>query len=119
VWVFGREQMLRWVFREVVANSLKYGGQDVHIQVSLEVSDKVVTVIEDDGPGIGSSELSDLFTVRGRDSSRERGGGGMALVGARAFLETMRGTIEAEPVSPRGLRTTITLPVHRGHADDR
>lgn len=119
VWVYGREQMLRWVFREVIANSLKYGGDDVRVSLSLNVDDQrgcAIAVLEDDGRGIVDEDrFDDLFTVRGRDRYREKGGGGLALVGARAFLETMRGSIEAAPAEPSGLRTTITLPVYRDH----
>lgn len=119
VWVYGREQMLRWVFREIIANSLKHGGEDVRISLLLEVDDQkgsVVAVLQDDGRGIiDKARFDDLFTVRGRDERREGAGGGLALVGARAFLETMRGSIEAAPAEPTGLRTMIKLPVYRGN----
>jgi putative methionine-R-sulfoxide reductase with GAF domain len=115
--VYGREQMLRWVFREIVSNSLRYGGDHVRVTASMIVDAQkglVVAVLEDDGPGIPAEELGDLFTVRGRDRSQQREGGGLAMVGARAFLDTMRGAIAAEVVSPHGLRITITLPIYRG-----
>lgn len=121
--VWGREQMLRWVFREVIDNSERYGGPAVHIRVGLEAAarGRVVVSVEDDGPGIPEADLQDLFAIRNPDKPR-RMGSGLAMVAAHAFLETMRGSIEATNVTPHGLRVAITLPLRRrsraGHAGD-
>lgn len=95
----------------IVENSLKY-GKNVKIDF-LVTNDKLITIIEDDGPGIPNSEKENVFKPFYRiDKSRnsETGGVGLGLAIARNIIAEMGGTIVLKDgINLKGLRVEIAL----------
>lgn len=67
--------------------------------------------VEDDGAGVTPADLPRLFDRFYRtDKSRRAGGSGLGLSIVRQVAELHGGSAQAEPVRPKGLRITVTLP---------
>ncbi|HEY7381022.1 MAG TPA: GAF domain-containing sensor histidine kinase [Gaiella sp.] len=102
----------------LVRNALRAVGHGEGSRVVVivrEAGDAASLVVEDDGPGITTSELARVFDrfYRGR-SGRDAGtGSGLGLTIARRIAQGAGGTIVAEPVAPRGVRFVVSLPLAR------
>lgn len=67
------DRMFEQVIFEMVANSLAYGGENVAIRFSFEITDEgLIIVMEDNGPGIESHEKEHIFS---RNYQNRRGYG--------------------------------------------
>jgi two-component system OmpR family sensor kinase len=68
--------------------------------------------VSDDGPGVPPDQLPHIFERFYRAGTRSGGSGsGLGLAIAAEVASAHGGTAQAAPVSPRGLRVTLTLPV--------
>jgi two-component system, OmpR family, sensor kinase len=119
IMVIGDESQLHHVLGNLLANARVHTppGTKVEVRLATENGDAVITV-SDDGPGIPSDRLPQIFDrfVRG-DVSRFRAAGtgstGLGLAIAAAVVEAHHGTIE--PYSVPGRTTfTVRLPLN-GH----
>ena len=75
--------------------------------------------MEDNGSGIPSAELTQVFQRFHRgDTSRARdtGGYGLGLSISKALVEAYGGTIAAESAKGRGTRMVVTLPLTNSHS---
>lgn len=102
-----RPDSLRRAFRNVIENSVRYGGR---ARVSLKTRDDGLDVIvEDDGPGIAVEDRERVFDpfVRLEDSrNRGTGGAGLGLSIARSILRNHGGDVELLD----GSRVRLHLP---------
>ncbi len=98
-----------------LANALRYAptGSSVRLSVQLEERE-VVTGVTDDGPGLSSDQLAQVFERFYRpDPSRSRalGGAGIGLAIARALAEAMGGRAWATSDGPgHGSTFWLALP---------
>ena len=77
--------------------------------------DGVVIEVSDDGPGVPPDQLPHIFERFYRAGTRSGGSGsGLGLAIAAEVASAHGGTAQAAPVSPHGLRVTLTLPVRSG-----
>lgn len=91
----------------IVENSVVHGveksTQPCEVKVVVKrVGDELKIEISDDGPGVGSSDL-------------RRPEGGVGLTNTRERLTELYGAagqVQTEELSPRGHKTTVTLPYH-------
>ncbi len=101
------------VLRNLVSNAVKYGGPRILVRLALE-GPLVAIGVEDDGPGIGETDIAGLFAPGERGAhAGEPGGEGLGLAIARRIAERLGGALVAEPRRPHGVRFTLTLP-HEG-----
>ncbi|MGH6983178.1 MAG: ATP-binding protein [Stellaceae bacterium] len=95
----------------LIANARRYGA---HVWVTAVESNMLVEVlVDDDGPGIPSSDREAVFRPFFRlDSSRnpETGGTGLGLAIARDVVRVHGGEIALEDSPHGGLRTRVRLP---------
>jgi signal transduction histidine kinase len=86
-------------------------GGRVTVFVRLD-KDAVLLGVEDDGPGIPADELPRVFErfYRGRSAREAHAGSGLGLTIARRIVESLGGTIAAEPLEPAGVRLVARLP---------
>lgn len=107
----GRPLALKRAFSNLITNGTKYGGA-AHLSLT-RTSDSVVIDVRDDGPGIPEAQTEQAFApfVRLETSrSRETGGSGLGLAGARDIVRSHGGEIRF--VRPRdGFVVRVSFPV--------
>ena len=128
--VIGDVARLTQVFGNIINNAIKYTGRDGKITISAdEENGHAVVRVRDNGPGIPSHMLEEIFEMfRQVDGTLERshGGMGIGLTLAKRLVLQHGGTIEAKSAGTnQGSEFIITLPLSsverrkedRGHGD--
>ncbi|MBA2680924.1 MAG: hypothetical protein H0U76_21325, partial [Ktedonobacteraceae bacterium] len=98
------------VLRNLIANALLYGGNQVCIAAE-ERNEWMIISVTDNGPGIAHDELPHVFErfYRARQS-RHSSGTGLGLTISKAFIEAHEGKIWAES-SAQGTKISFSLPL--------
>jgi signal transduction histidine kinase len=109
--IHGDEHQLERVFQNLIANALKFGGDEpprVHVDAQREQGAWQISV-SDEGVGIPEEDRDRIFELfsRGGEST---GGRGIGLATCRRIIETHGGRIWVEPNHPRGSTFSFTLP---------
>jgi signal transduction histidine kinase len=107
-------QRVREVLTNLLSNALRYSARGGEVLVRLKEagfgSERNVTIsIEDNGPGIKSTELPHVFERFYKSS--DSGGMGLGLSIAKYLVEAHDGKIWAESEIGRGTTISFTLPV--------
>jgi signal transduction histidine kinase len=102
----------RRLVQNLIDNALAHAAGMSHLTVSTrDTLSGVELTVEDDGAGVPPADLPRLFDRFYRtDKSRRAGGSGLGLSIVRQVAELHGGSASAEPVRPKGLRITVTLP---------
>jgi len=104
--------MLEGVLIHLVENSVKYGAQQIAIDLEEEVN-RVIIQVSDDGIGINEADrpfIYDKFFRSGDENKREKPGTGLGLFIAKQFIELHQGELTHKEQFPKGSIFTITLP---------
>ena len=111
--VTGDDELLRRAVGNLCANVLVHTPRDTVGTVTATASDGQVRIeVSDDGPGVAADKLPRIFERFYRaGTGASRPGSGLGLAIAAEVAAAYGGTAEAAPVSPHGLRVTLTLPV--------
>lgn len=113
--VSGDAARLRQVLTNLVGNAITHGPEGSRITITVSPEDgRVITTVEDDGPGIPPEARELVFErfarLPGGLGSREPGSG-LGLYIVRAIVEAHGGTVRiAEGTSGRGTRVLVDLP---------
>ncbi|WP_141674118.1 envelope stress sensor histidine kinase CpxA [Gilliamella sp. wkB112] len=99
----------------VIRNAFRYSHKEIVINFSINQHRLSIT-IDDDGPGVKSEELEQIFrpfyrTSEARD--RESGGTGLGLAIVSNSITRDNGIVRAEKSHLGGLRIVIVLPLHK------
>jgi signal transduction histidine kinase len=107
---------LRRVLQNLVANSLKYRGDDPPvIRLSATRTPGWVSVcIADDGIGVPETDLRRVFGMFERVEGQPYPGTGLGLAVCRRLVERAGGQIWMERNRGRGVSVTFTLPAVGG-----
>jgi two-component system, OmpR family, sensor kinase len=111
----GDEELLRRAVDNLLRNVLVHTpGDTVGTITACADDDRITIEVGDDGPGVAPDKLPHIFErfYRAGTPSR-RTGSGLGLAIAAEIASAHGGTAHAEPVTPHGLRITLTLPVCR------
>lgn len=115
-----RPTALRRAASNLIGNAVKYGGT---VRVRLVSESGGITIdVDDDGPGIPTSEMDRVFEPFYRlDASRNRGTGGvgLGLTIARQAVEEQGGRLVLGNREDSGLCASIYLPYAGGHTPAR
>jgi signal transduction histidine kinase len=107
--VRGEPTHLATVLRNLLRNARQAGAENVRVQVKLEPTARAVLIsIVDDGPGIASERLPQLFlpfVTEGKPT-----GTGLGLYLCRRYVELMHGDIRVQSAPGEGARFSIRLP---------
>lgn len=105
-----RPLKLKRLLRNVVQNGVRHAGSArMHV---LREHENVTIRIEDDGPGIPSDRLTEVFEPFTRvetSRSRSTGGAGLGLAIAKQLAQRLDGTIEIRNREEGGLEVKIRL----------
>ena len=115
VCILGNQSLLYALLRNLMENSLRYGGQGITIHIECSIYDGMANFFYyDTGKGVSDEHLGKIFErfyrIPEEDSFRSEGSGlGLSIVkNAVAFH---RGTISAHHLQPHGLAFRFSLPV--------
>ncbi|WP_415064085.1 ATP-binding protein [Bdellovibrio sp.] len=110
--------LMKQVFSNLVENAIKYSPEDTKILVtSEETPSKVIVQVADQGPGIPSDELQNIFMKFFRSKNVKSSpikGSGLGLYLAKYFTELHRGRIFVESSHGNGSTFTVELPIEQG-----
>jgi PAS domain S-box-containing protein len=108
------ENMMKTVIRNLVSNAIKFTPQDGKISISIEKSEKLITVsVSDTGVGIPKENLHKLFHIDSNFSTKgtsNESGTGLGLILCREFVEKHSGKIWVESEEGKGSTFRFTLP---------
>lgn len=107
-----RPHALRRALRNVIENAVRYGG-GARVRHGVQDGDMAITV-DDDGPGIPTTELERVFDPFFRleqSRSLETGGHGLGLSIARTIIRAHGGDIMLKNRDEGGLRASIVIPL--------
>jgi signal transduction histidine kinase len=111
--VAGHPVLLGQAVHNLLSNAVRHARE--RVTVTLEEHDeRVVLVVDDDGPGIPEYERSRVFERFVRlDESRTRndGGTGLGLAIVRKVVDSSGGTVAVGDAPGGGARLTVTLPL--------
>ena len=110
--VAGDEMLLRQLFENVIANSIKYSPPDTPITVDVAEHGPAVRVtITDRGSGIAAGELPRIRApyYRGQNS-KGVSGAGLGLFVVEKLVEAHHGRFEIESEAGSGTTVIIDLP---------
>lgn len=95
----------------LILNATQYSpsGSKILIRAFLE-SERVVLVVEDNGPGVPEASRSQIFEKFYRVPGSRPGGTGLGLSIVKGIVELHQGEIRYESVEPQGSRFVIQLP---------
>lgn len=116
VLVSGDTELLHMLFRNLLDNAVKYSGDHIRIEVTLDCPDarKVAVTVRDEGvgvPGFALDRIFDRFYRAPDDSVRRRTGSGLGLYLASRSAHLHRGKIEVESAGEnRGTTFQVILP---------
>ncbi len=103
--------MLR-IFRNLVDNALKYGGSELH-RIAIDyraTADYHVWSVSDDGVGVPTAQMEEIFGAFHRGSSAQgREGSGLGLAIVQEIARKHGGKAWAEPGQPCGITFYLSL----------
>ncbi len=106
---------LRQVLTNLLENALKYGGDDVQVEVAAHRhADQVTVEVRDNGPGVAETHRQRIFerfyrVEEGRPS--KTGGTGLGLPIVKHLVRAMSGEVGCRSGQSRGSVFWFTLPV--------
>lgn len=115
--VSGERDRLKQLVLILADNALSYTPPPGEVRISLRGDGgQTVLRVEDDGIGISAETAARAFErfYRGVEAQRlDPAGTGLGLSIARWIVERHGGSIALEPVTPRGTRVSVRIPVER------
>jgi len=111
LWVLGDPERLHQVVANLVSNAIKANSTQIRLVV-LDLAERVVIRVEDNGKGISKEHLPHLFERFYRVDTardRERGGSGLGLAIVRSIVEAHGGSVWAESEPARGSVFSVSL----------
>ncbi|HET7012979.1 MAG TPA: HAMP domain-containing sensor histidine kinase [Streptosporangiaceae bacterium] len=107
----GDEELLRRAITNLLINVRTHTPDGTAAMVTASRVNGSVTVdVTDDGPGVPDNQLPRIFDRFYRAAPSPRPGAGLGLAIVAAIAAAHDGAAQAEPVTPHGLRITLTLP---------
>jgi two-component system OmpR family sensor kinase len=107
----GDEELLRRAISNLLSNVRTHTPDGTAATITAgRVNGSVTVDVADDGPGVPVDRLPRIFDRFYRAAPSPRPGAGLGLAIVAAIAAAHDGAAEAEPISPHGLRVTLSLP---------
>jgi signal transduction histidine kinase len=108
----GFEELLRSAVENVVRNAIRHTAEGTPVEISLEKADSRVRLrVQDHGPGVPESMLSEIFQPFRRVANGNSDGAGLGLAIAERAVNVHGGTIRAMNAPKGGLIIEIDLEI--------
>ena len=110
--VAGHPVLLGQAVRNLLANAVRHARDRVTVTLD-ERDDRVLLVVDDDGPGIPEEERSrvlERFVRLDESRTRDDGGAGLGLAIVSKVVESSGGTVVVGEAPGGGARLTVSLP---------
>ncbi len=108
-------ELIRQVLSNLVENAIKYSSDETEIKISSSEKDGFIFLkVKDQGPGISSDDLPNIFMKFFRSQNAKSSpikGSGLGLYLAQYFTELHKGKIEVESTVGVGSTFTVALPL--------
>jgi PAS domain S-box-containing protein len=105
---------LRMVIDNLLTNASKYSGRDAAIEATLTMdADRAQLAVHDEGVGISSRDLPNLFgkfTRLPNELSQSAGGSGLGLFLSKSIIDLHHGSLTVNSKQGVGSTFTISLP---------
>lgn len=115
--IFADENMMDLVVRNLLINAIKFSNKQGLIEIKAETNNDFVTVhIKDQGVGISSEDIKDLFDPRkkvSKNGTMNESGSGLGLEFCKEFISKNNGNIWVE--SEENLGTTVSFAIPSAH----
>jgi signal transduction histidine kinase len=115
VFVYTDSNMLTSVVRNLIINAIKFSPKNKSIfLLSQIIGDKLEVTVHDEGIGIGSKQLSELFNIEFTTSTLgtdNEAGSGLGLILCKELIEKQGGTISVQSELGVGSSFSITIPL--------
>jgi len=109
--------MLRTVLRNLLSNALKYSHSSSLITINATTNQDYVNIsIHDQGVGIAPEDISKLFNIRQRNSSKGihgEKGTGLGLILCKEFIKKNNGKIWVKSTLGKGSEFSFSLPLSK------
>lgn len=114
LYVYADRYMLKAVFRNIVSNAIKFTKLNGTVKISaLQSESDLKILIEDNGVGIESDRLSNLFDISHFQSTAgtaKENGTGLGLLVCKEFVEKHGGKIWVESEIGKGSKFYFNMP---------
>jgi light-regulated signal transduction histidine kinase (bacteriophytochrome) len=100
------------VYRNLVDNSLKYGGEGLSRICILHQENPHFHIlsVSDDGAGVKNPDMEKIFEAfMRRDPSYEKEGAGLGLAIVKEIAEQHKGEVWSEPGAKRGMTVSLSI----------
>ena len=107
----GDETCIQILLRNLMDNAVRYTPEGGEVRVTVRSSGPFNRIIvEDNGPGIGDGEQTEMFRRFRRGSETTASGSGLGLSIVRRICEIHNGSVWLESREEGGLRCEVRLP---------
>jgi len=107
--------MFSTVFRNLVANAIKFSHEDGIISISVKKEDNFCRItVKDNGVGISIENIDKIFRIDSNHTTpgtKGEKGTGLGLILCKEFVEKQGGQIRVESEEGKGSRFSFTLPL--------
>ena len=108
--ILGEEHLLKLLLGEIIKNAVKYSQKDIKINLYTD-KDKMVLTIKDQGEGISSDYLEEIFQrFSQEDNSKGSKGFGLGLAIVKDICKLHQGVVEIKSIQKEGTEVKITFP---------
>jgi signal transduction histidine kinase len=120
MWIVADINMFSTVFRNLVANAIKFTHGDGNILIQTEkIGGFCEIAISDNGVGISDDDIGKIFRIDSKHKTpgtMGEKGTGLGLILCKEFVEKHGGKIEVKSEVGKGSRFSFTLPLNNGSA---
>ncbi len=114
IMVYGDNNMLKTVIRNLMQNAVKFTQTDGEINISAKKGKKAVTVsVEDNGVGLSAENIRKLFRIDvkfSKPGTNKETGTGLGLLLCKEFIEKHGGRIWVSSKEGKGSKFSFSIP---------
>lgn len=111
IMILGDYDRLRQMFMVILDNAIKFSDEFKTVHINISKSDKIIVSIRDEGIGMDSEELENIFEKFYKSNLRQNASGtGLGLAIARQIAIKHNGSIEVDSELGVGSTFTFTFP---------